>query len=266
MAAAAYPFATALVTGASSGIGEAMVRRLARAGVATVVVARRRRRLSDLAAELAAAPGEVEVLAADLATSRGVARVEERLTDPDRPIDLLVNNAGFGTSGRVVEIDPARMRDEIGVNVMALTALTRAALPSMIERQRGWILNVSSVASFQPAPRLAVYAASKAYVTSFTEALHEELRGTGVHATVLCPGLTRTEFIQVSRGEEVATAYPGAAWMSAEAVATEGLRDAARGRALSVPGVHYKALVTTAGFIPRGMMRWMSGMVASRLR
>jgi hypothetical protein len=205
-------------------------------------------------------------LAADLATSRGVARVEERLTDPDWPFDLLVNNAGFGTSGRVVEIDPARMRDEIGVNVVALTALTRAALPSMIERRQGWILNVSSVASFQPAPRLAVYAASKAYVTSFTEALHEELQGTGVHATVLCPGLTRTEFIQVSRGDEVATTYPGAAWMSAEAVATEGLRDAARGRALSVPGVHYKALVTTAGFIPRGMMRRMSGMVASRLR
>ena len=241
------------------------MRRLAPAGVPTVVVARRRRRLSDLAAELAAAeggrgagrrPGDVA----------GCGRVDDRLTDPDRPIDLLVNNAGFGTSGAVVEIEPARMRDEIGVNVMALTALTHAALPSMIAAAAGLDPQREQRGQLPARPRLAVYAATKAYVTSFTEALHEELRGTGVHATVLCPGLTRTEFIQVSRGEEVATAYPGAAWMSAEAVATEGLRDTARGRALSVPGMQYKALVTTAGFIPRGMMRWMSGIAASRLR
>jgi short-subunit dehydrogenase len=258
---------TAVVTGASGGIGAAFASALAKRGHDLVIVSRTQSRLDESAAALRNEHGvEVEVLAADLETDEGVDRVAERLQDRARRIDLLVNNAGFGTSGRVAEIEAARLRDEIGVNVMALTALTRAALPSMIERQRGWILNVSSVASFQPAPRLAVYAASKAYVTSFTEALHEELRGTGVHATVLCPGLTRTEFIQVSRGEEVATAYPGAAWMSAEAVATEGLRDAARGRALSVPGMQYKALVTTAGFIPRGMMRWMSGIAASRLR
>ena len=130
----------------------------------------------------------------------------------------------------MADIDPGRMRDEIGLNVVALTLLTRAALPAMIERRRGWILNVSSVASFQPAPRLAVYAATKAYVTSFTEALHEELRGTGVRATALCPGLTRTEFIEVSRGDGGGRGrYPAMAWLSADEVAAEGLRDTARG-------------------------------------
>jgi uncharacterized protein len=266
-----YPFRSALVTGASSGIGDSMVRMLARAGVDTIVVARRVDRLEALADELSGEPGTVEVMAADLSTDDGVDLVAERLADPvagHAPIDLLVNNAGFGTSGRVAEIEPERMHDELEVNVVALTRLTRAALPLMLERRRGWILNVSSVASFQPAPQLAVYAATKAYVTSFTEALHEELRGTGVRATALCPGLTKTEFVAVSRGAEAAasTQYPAMAWLSAEEVASEGLRDAARGRALSIPGVQYKALVTTSGFIPRGLMRRMSGIATSFTR
>jgi hypothetical protein len=185
------------------------------------------------------------------------------VTELGRPVDLLVNNAGFGTSGKVAGIEPRRMRDEMELNMVALTLLTRAALTPMLERRRGWILNVSSVASFQPAPQLAVYAATKAYVTSFTEALHEELRGTGVRATALCPGLTRTEFIEVSRGTDVADRYPGAVWLSADEVAEEGLRDTARGRALSVPGLQYKAFVTTSGFIPRGLMRRISGLAAS---
>ena len=262
----AYPFGSALVTGASSGIGEAMVRRLARAGVPTVVVARRANRLKDLAKELADEPGAVEVLAADLSGRTGVTRVRDRLADPDRPIELVVNNAGFGASGQVAELDTDRLRDQIGVNVLALTVLTRAALPGMIARRRGWILNVSSVAGFQPVPRLAVYAATKAYVTSFTEALHEELRGTGVKATTLCPGLTRTEFIAVSRGSNPGASYPAMAWLSADEVAGEGLADTARGKALSVPGPQYKALVATSGFVPRGMMRRMSGLVASFTR
>jgi short-subunit dehydrogenase len=265
-----YPFRSALVTGASSGIGDAMVRMLARAGVATIVVARRVDRLELLADELSGEPGAVEVMAADLSTDDGVEAVGARLEDGEaEPIDLLVNNAGFGTSGRVAEIAPGRMHDELEVNVVALTRLTRSALPLMLERRRGWILNVSSVASFQPAPQLAVYAATKAYVTSFTEALHEELRGTGVRATALCPGLTKTEFVEVSRGAEAAapaTSYPAMAWLSAEEVASEGLRDAARGRALSIPGVQYKALVTTSGFIPRGLMRRMSGIATSFTR
>ena len=152
-----YPFRTALVTGASSGIGEAMVRRLAGDGVGTVVVARRADRLEALAEELSDAPGAVDVLAADLSTDAGVEAVAAWLDNADWPVDLLVNNAGFGTSGRVAEIEPDRMHRALEVAVVALTRLTRAALPPMLERRRGWILNVSSVAGFQPAPQLAVY-------------------------------------------------------------------------------------------------------------
>ncbi len=256
-----YPFRTALVTGASSGIGEAMVRRLHADGVTVVVVARRKGRLRALADEL----GEVEVLAADLADPDAVAVVARRVANRRRPVDLLVNNAGFGTSGSVAELDPDRLADEIRVNVLALTRLTTAALPTMLERERGWVLNVSSIAGFQAVPGLSVYAATKAYVTSFTEGLHEELRGTAVRATALCPGLTRTEFIEVSRGassSSAATALRSTepAWLSADEVAVEGLRDVARGRALSVPGLSYKALVTTSGFVPRGLKRRVTGL------
>jgi uncharacterized protein len=256
-----YPYTSALVTGASSGIGAAMVELLAAAGVPTVVVARRADRLQDLAARH---DGLVEVLAADLASAAGVAAVAERLADPSRPVDLLVNNAGFGSSGPVAGTDSERLTGQIQVNVLALTQLTRAALPGMVERRRGWVLNVSSVASFQPAPNLAVYAATKAYVTSFTEALHEELRGTGVRATALCPGLTRTEFVQVSSGRQGVSGVPAVAWMSAEEVAATGLADAARGRAISVPGLQYRALVTASNFTPRFLARRVAGIITSR--
>jgi uncharacterized protein len=250
-----YPFRSALVTGASSGIGEAMASALGDAGVALVLVARRRDRLEALAARYEG----TEVLAADLTTAKGLDAVVARLEDRSRPIDLLVNNAGFGSSGDFVSIDADRLDDEISLNVRALTRLSRAALVPMIERRRGWLLNVSSVASFQPAPKLAVYAATKAFVTSLTESLHEELRGTGVSATALCPGLTRTEFQQVSSTERAGERYPGVAWMGAESVARAGLADCARGRAVSVPGLLYKGLVTSTQFVPRGLKRRAAG-------
>ena len=127
-----------------------------------------------------------------------MAAVVQRIDDATRPIDLVVNNAGFGTSGDFYTLDPERMGDEIALNIAALTQISRAALGVMVPRGRGYLLNVSSVVSFQPAPKLAVYAATKAYVTSLSESLHEEVRGTGVHVTALCPGLTRTEFQSVS--------------------------------------------------------------------
>lgn len=194
---ASYPFGSALVTGASSGIGEAMARLLADAGVPQVIVARRTERLDALAAQYAG----IEVLTADLVTDAGVQLVATRIASTRQPIDLVVNNAGFGTSGPFHETDPDRMVDEIAVNVRALTRLSRAALGAMVPRGNGYLLNVSSVASFQPAPLLAVYAATKAYVTNLTESLHEEVRGTGVRVTALCPGLTRTEFRSVSNTE-----------------------------------------------------------------
>lgn len=252
-----FPFTSALVTGASSGIGEAMVRLLAAQGVPVVVVARRRERLDELAGELTG----VDVLAADLTTDDGLDAVVSRVTDGDRPVDLVVNNAGFGTSGAFHELDADRLDREIGLNVRALTRLSHAALGTMLPRGRGYLLNVSSVVSFQPAPKLAVYAATKAYVTSLTESLHEEARGTGVHVTALCPGLTRTEFQSVSNSDDYAGQYPAFAWLTAEQVAEGGLRDVAAGRATSVPGVLYKGMVGVAGVTPRGVLRRLSGLV-----
>ncbi len=255
---AAWPFRSALVTGASSGIGEAMVRHLATAGVPTVVVARREGRLRELAAQ----DDGIEVLAADLTDREGLAAVAQRIAaDGDRAIDLVVNNAGFGTSGEFHALDPDRLDDEVQLNIAALTRLSRAALGAMVPRRRGWLLNVSSVASFQPAPRLAVYAATKAYVTSLTESLHEEVRGTGVHVTALCPGLTRTEFQQVSNTEHYQSNFPSFAWLDADDVARAGLDDVARGRALSVPGLVYKGMAAATGMTPRGLVRRLSGLV-----
>jgi short-subunit dehydrogenase len=179
-------------------------------------------------------------------------------------VDLLVNNAGFGTSGRFADADPERVKREIELNVMAVVALMRAALGGMVARNRGWICNVSSVAGFQPAPDLAVYAATKAFVTSFTEGVHEELRGTGVSATVLCPGLTRTEFQSVSNLSGRTRTTPEFAWMTAEAVAAVGLADTAAGRAVSVPGLPNKALVTATSILPRSLVRRIAGIVQSR--
>ena len=256
-AMAGLPFTSALVTGASSGIGEAMVRILGEAGIPQVVVARRVDRLEELAGHYAG----IEVLAADLTTAEGVEAVADRIADPARPVDLVVNNAGFGTSGAFHDLDPARLGDEVALNVQALTRLSHAALATMVPRRRGYLLNVSSVVSFQPAPKLAVYAATKAYVTSLTESLHEEARGTGVHVTALCPGLTRTEFQSVSSSDDYASNYPAFAWMSAEDVARDGLRAVAKGKAIEVPGAIYKGMAFAAGVTPRGISRRLASMV-----
>ena len=257
---ASYPFTSALVTGASSGIGASMARQLAETGMPLVVVARRRDRLEALAAE----HSNVEVLVADLVTADGLAAVEARITDPDRVIDLVVNNAGFGTSGPFHTLDPDRLAQEIDLNVTALTRLSHAALRVMVPRRRGWLLNVSSVASFQPSPKLAVYAATKAYVTSLSEALHEEVRGTGVKVTALCPGLTRTEFQGISNQTGTASEYPAVAWLDVETVAREGLEDAAAGKSLSIPGMLYKGLSAVSNVLPRTIARRASGLIGSR--
>jgi uncharacterized protein len=240
-----------LVTGASSGIGEEMVRLLAAAGVPTTVVARRADRLEALAKEL----DGIEVLAADLTADDGLARVAQRLTDDARPIELLVNNAGFGSSGPFAELDPDRVDDEVRLNVGALTHLTRAALDPMVAAGKGWVLNVSSVAGFQSAPHMAVYGATKAYVTSFSEALHVELKPNGVTVTALCPGLTRTEFQDVSGTEGLGSRVPSVAWTSVEDVANAGLTACAKGKVLSVPGLQYKALTAVSDVSPRWLTR-----------
>jgi short-subunit dehydrogenase len=221
-------------------------------------VARRTDRLDALSAEL----GGVEVLTADLATDEGQAIVADRIADEARPVDLVVNNAGFGTGGTFHELPAGRLGREIAVNVAALTRLSHAALEVMVPRRRGWLLNVSSVAGFQPAPRLAVYAATKAFVTSLTESLHEEVAGTGVHVTALCPGLTPTEFQSVSspagsRGGR----RPGFLWTGVELVAATALDDVVRNRTLSVPGPLYRAMSAASAVTPRWILRRAAGRV-----
>lgn len=252
-----YPFSSALVTGASSGIGAVMAELLGAAGVPTVLVARRGERLHEIAARHDGA----EVLIADLTTPEGQRTIAERIGSTAAPVDLVVNNAGFGTSGTFHELDVDRLADEIELNVAALTRLSHAALAAMVPRGRGYLLNVSSIAGFQAAPRLAVYAATKAYVTSFTESLHAETAGTGVKVTALCPGLTRTEFQQVSNTDHYADRFPGLVWTSAEQVARAGLDGVATGRTLVVPGMLYKGLVGASGVTPRRLVRRISGLV-----
>jgi len=256
------PWDSALVTGASSGIGEATARLLAAHGVGRLVlVARRADRLERLAEDLGALHHtDVEVLAADLAE---LARVEQRLSDGDRPIDLLVNNAGLGTSGLFASLPSDGEEHEIQVNVVALVRLTRAVLPGQIERGRGAVLNVSSMASYQPSPGGATYAATKAFVTSFSEAVHEEVRPSGVTVTALCPGFTRTEFQETSGVDQ--SRVPGFAWTSVESVASAGLAGAAAGRALAVPGWGYRLIAGVTTPLPRTAKRWIMGRTAGAL-
>jgi short-subunit dehydrogenase len=185
----------------------------------------------------------------------------DRIAQADSPIDLVVNNAGFGSGGQFHTLDADRLAAEIELNVTALTKISNAALAAMVPRGRGFLLNVSSVASFQPSPGLAVYAATKAYVTSLTEALHEEMRGTGVHVSALCPGLTKTEFQENSNTTGYEAKFPDVAWTSVESVAAAGLRGAARNKAIVVPGLLYKGLATTSDLLPRSVARRLSGLL-----
>jgi short-subunit dehydrogenase len=253
----------ALVTGASSGIGESYARALAGRGTSLVLVARRRDRLDELAEALRSTSGvSVEVLAADLTDDLGRGSVVERLTDSTAPVDLLVNNAGFGTTGALVDVDPDRHADEIDLNIGALVALTHAALPGMVKRRHGAIVNVSSVASFQPAPKMAVYAATKAFVTSFSESIAEEVRSAGVVVQALCPGLTHTEFQETADYD--ATTRPALIWQMPDEVVAASLAGLDKRRVIVVPGVHNKVLVTGSGILPRVARRKLATLVQER--
>jgi uncharacterized protein len=251
------------VTGASSGIGREMCRQLARDGVAVAAVARDVGRLEVLRAELEDAPGQVEVLGADLSVAEELTRVEARLLSDQRPIDLLVNNAGFGTYGRFSDLPIDEEVREIEVNVVAVVRLAHAALRAMADRGRGAVCNISSVAGLQATPGNATYGATKAFVTSFSEALHEETRGTGVTVTAVLPGFTRTEF-QERAGIE-GRKIPAIAWQEADEVARQALAATAAGKATFVPGVVNKVLTAALGPIPRGVRRRAAARAASQL-
>jgi short-subunit dehydrogenase len=250
MRSALSPTVPALVTGASSGIGEAMARALADRGHHVVAVARRRDRLEALAGAMAASAGQVEPMVADLGTDAGVSAVEERLQDGRAWV--LVNNAGFGSRGRFTELDRAREVDEVRLNVVALHRLTAAVLPGCVTHGTGGVLNVASTAAFQPVPYMATYGATKAFVLHFTEALAVEVAGSGVRITALCPGATRTEFGEVAgNARQIEMAMP----MGPAKVAAAGLRAFDRNQTICIPGAANAAGAFTVRLVPRAVVR-----------
>jgi short-subunit dehydrogenase len=243
---------TALITGATAGIGAAFARRLATDGFGLVLVARDEARLTESAAQLREKYRvEVEVLPADLATDEGLAAVENRVG----AVDLLVNNAGFGHLGTFLDVpieDELRM---LRVHCEAVLRLTYAALPGMIERGRGGVLNVASVAAFFSR---GTYAASKAWVVSFSQGVAQDLAGKGVRVMALCPGFVHTEFHERA-GMDV-TGIPDILWLDADRVVADAIRDLRKGVLVSVPGPQYKAIVGLGKLVPRNL----AGRLSSR--
>ncbi|ARQ69004.1 SDR family NAD(P)-dependent oxidoreductase [Streptomyces marincola] len=247
---------TALVTGATSGIGAAFARRLARDRHDLVLVARDAGELRRQAAELHDRHGvEAAVLRADLASDEGIAAVEARLSDPRRPVDLLINNAGFGQKGAYLEVPVADELRMLTVHCEAVLRLTTAAAEPMRQRGRGGVVNVASVAAFLPR---GTYGASKAWVVRFTEGAAHDLAGSGVRLMALCPGFVRTEFHE--RAGLGTDNIPGWMWLDADRVVDAALRDLARRRTVSVPDPRYKVLMAAARLAPRGAL----GAISSR--
>jgi short-subunit dehydrogenase len=239
---------TALVTGATAGIGAAFLRRLATDGYDLVLVARDAGRLDAAVADLATKGTKAEALRADLATDDGIAAVEERLADRERPVDLLVNNAGFGHRGRFLSVPVADELAMVKVHVEAVLRLTAAALPWMVERGTGGVVNVASVAAFFPR---GTYGASKAWVVSFSQAVRQDVAGSGVRVLALCPGFVHTEFHDRA-GMDMSGVKPFL-WLDADDVVDTALHDLRAGRAVSVPGRQYKAIVAAGSLVPRNL-------------
>lgn len=249
-----------LVTGASAGIGQELARAFAEGGFALVLLARSRDRLRELAQDLKAEHGvQVTILPADLNDPKAPQAIFEALRERAIGIDVLVNNAGQLVEGDFAATALEDHLQMLQVNVMALTALTRLFLDPMLNRRSGRILNVASAGAFMPIPSLAVYAASKAYVLSLTEALSEELKGTGVTATALCPGFTDTSMVTRSkRGRQL----PSIAVMDAKSVAQQGYSACLSGRAVQVAGLANDITVSGIGFLPRWLVRTVGGLIA----
>ena len=232
------PDSTAVVTGASSGIGAELARELARRGHGVTLVARREDKLAELADELRATGVRAEVLGADLSDRVARAALSGRITDLGLTAEILLNNAGLSTLGPVARLDPAAEMNVIEVDVAAVADLCTRFLPGMVDRGRGAVLNVASTAAFQPLPGQATYAASKAFVLSYTRSLAGELRGTGVTVTVLCPGPVDTGFGEAAgfSKEEADSALPRFMWEPADEVAKAAIEGMAKGRTVVIPG------------------------------
>ena len=245
---------TALITGSTAGIGAAFARRLAADGHNLVLVARDTERLGRQATELHDRHGiEAEVLTADLATDGGIEAVATRLSDRRNPVDLLVNNAGFGNKGRYLDVSMADELTMLKVHCEAVLRLTSAAAEAMRARGRGGIVNVASVAAFLPR---GTYGASKAWVVQFTQGAAKDLAGSAVRLMVLCPGFVRTEFHQ--RAGMGTDNIPNWMWLDADKLVATALTDLARGKTLSIPDPRYKVLMGMAKVAPRGLLGGIS--------
>ena len=244
-----------LITGASAGLGVDFARQLAAKGQRLVLVARRKDRLEALAAEL----GNARAIEADLSEIGAADRLMADLAAHGEHVDLLINNAGFGLTGRFAKLDCKRQRQMIDLNCGALVELAHAVLPGMIERKQGQILNVASTAAFQPGPGMAVYFATKAFVLSFSEALHEEVKWQGVVVSALCPGPTATEFGEVA-GFGPSNLLDKVAADSASVVRA-GLEGLERGKAVIIPGLMNKSTAQAHRFFPRSWVRKAAGML-----
>jgi hypothetical protein len=253
----------AIVTGASTGLGAAYAEELAQRGCSLVLVARSAERLQALGERLQKQYGVGAVAQPADLTKRGDQKKIEELLSTDTAVDLLVNNAGFGTLGRFTNLDLGREMEEIELNVVAMVRLAHAAARAMTARGRGAIINVASLAAFSPAPYNATYGATKAYIKSFTESLSEELRGTGVRTQVLCPGFTHTEF-QERAGLDT-TRIPELAWMTAEAVVGRSLDALDRGTVVCVPGASNWLVAGLARHAPESVVRRLMGASAKRV-
>jgi len=253
MLPAASADGTVLVTGASSGIGEELAREFARRGRHVVLVARRAEKLQALAASLGSS---ADVLAADLSNPEERAALPGRVAELGRVVDVLVNNAGLSTSGPVASSDPGAELNLVEVDVAAVVDLCSRFTPGMVSRGRGGVLNVASVGAFGPLPGQAAYGAAKAFVLSYTRALGQELSGTGVTATTLCPGPVKTEFGSTAgiSDADAEAALPKAMWVSAADVAAAAVDGLAAGKAVVVPGAFNRVGAAAYHLLPRRML------------
>ncbi|TWO70324.1 SDR family oxidoreductase [Caenimonas sedimenti] len=263
---AAPPTSTVLVTGASSGIGESLAHCFAQAGHHLVLVARSADKLEALAENLAARHGvKVWCEPADLGVDGAAAKLAATLKRKRRPIDVLVNNAGVLHQGSFAGMKPADHQQLIDLNITGLTALLAHFVPRMVERGRGRVLNVASIAAFQPVPTLATYAATKAYVLSLTESLSEELQGTGVTVTALCPGITATNMLQGARGANARlNQLPGFLVGDVDDVARQGFAACMKGEVICVPGILNRTAMIASRGTPKWLVRRIGGVIGRK--
>ena len=249
------PDSTCLVTGASAGIGAEIARELARRGLGVTLAARREERLRELADELSEEHGvRAETVSVDVADVNARKRLKADLHERGLTVEVLVNNAGFGSGGKFTGLDAEEEAAMIRTNVEAVIALTGMFLPGMVERDRGAILNLASLIAFQPVPFQATYGASKAAVLSFTEAIHEELRHTGVTITAVCPGPVRTEFGEQGGFGGADDKIPGFVWLEADKVAADAVEGLEEGERVVVPGALNQLAAYAGHYMPRSLL------------